>query len=92
MIDIFVKERDNNNVSVYFVQLGCIYNSIYSNLETLCDNVVSLYTESNLKENGDIDFQFLPVNTYYKLYKKDTVLLFEKSLDVNTSYTVKKVC
>ena len=92
MIDIFVKENNKDNITVYFIQLGCIYKTTYSALETLCDNVVSLYTEFNTMKNGYINFQYLPINIYNPLYKKDTHILFENKINEKIHYTVKKVC
>lgn len=92
MIDIFVKEKDSHNISVFFVQLGCIYDTTYAGLRTLCDNVVTLYVESNTRENGDIDYQYLPVTIYNNLFKNEDILLFEHKINENTQYAVKKVC
>lgn len=92
MIDIFVEENISDKFTVYFVQLGCVYESSYSGIKTLCENIVNLYIESNSLENGDIDFQYLPIPIYNSLYKKETVDLFERKFNENIHYIVKKVC
>lgn len=92
MIDIFIEENISNKFTVYFVQLGCIYESPYSNLKTLCDNIVSLYIDSNSQEDGEIDFQYLPIPIYNSLYKKKTEELFQREINENIRYIVKKVC
>ena len=92
MIDIFVEELEDNNLTVYFVQLGCIYEADYNSLSILCENVVSLYVESNKKDIGDVNFSFLPINLYHRLYSKNSKFLFKKSLEENIEYTVNKIC
>lgn len=92
MIDIFVEENTSNKFTVYFVQLGCIYESPYSGLKTLCDNIVNLYIDSNSLDGGEVDFQYLPIPIYNSLYKKKTVDLFKREINENIHYIVKKVC
>lgn len=92
MIDIFIEEINDNELTAFFVQLGCVYNCNYTNLNVLCDNIVSLYTESNKKEDGSIDYAYLPIPLYNKLYKSQSKFMFTKDIDENISYTVKKIC
>lgn len=92
MIDIFVEETMSNKVKVYFVQLGCIYESSLSGLKVLCDNIVNLYIDSNSLGDSDIEFEYLPVNVYYPLYKTNAVELFTEEVKENIHYMVKKVC
>lgn len=92
MIDIFIEEIENNELTAFFVQLGCVYNCNYNNLTTLCDNVVSLYAESNKDENGNVKYQYLPIPIYHRLYKNNSKFLFSKNIAENISYVVKKIC
>ena len=91
MIDIFVEENKNEELTVFFVQLGCIYSTTNKGLRTLCDNIVSLYAEYSKRINGDIKYFYLPVTTYNNLYSKKSELLFTASSSENISYAVKKV-
>lgn len=92
MIDIFIEENLSDKFTVYFVQLGCIYESSLSGLKTLCDNIVNLYIDTNSLENGEIEFQYLPIGIYNSLYKRNTVDLFKGDVKENIQYIVKKVC
>lgn len=92
MIDIFVEETYSNKLKVYFVQLGCIYESNEMGLKTLCDNIVNLYIDSNYLEGGEIDYHYLPIPIYNSLYKKAASTLFEAEAKENIRYIVKKVC
>lgn len=91
-IDIFIEEKSSDNVIVYFVQLGCVYNCDYNNLNVLCDNIVRLYLESNSLDNEEIDYYYLPISTYNSLYKKETKKLFEVTINEKINYIVNKVC
>lgn len=92
MIDIFIEELEDNNLTAFFVQLGCVYNCTYNTLDTLCDNIVSLYTESNKTEDGEVKYQYLPITIYNRLYKSNSKFMFTRTVDENISYTVKKIC
>lgn len=92
MIDIFIEELEDNNLTAFFIQLGCVYNCTYNTLDTLCDNIVSLYTELNKTEDGEVKYQYLPITIYNRLYKSNSKFMFTRTVDENTSYTVKKIC
>lgn len=91
-IDIFVEEKNSENLIVYFVQLGCIYTCNKNDLEILCENIVRLYIESNSFENGEIDYFYLPVSIYNSLYKKKIKNKFEVPFNEKISYIINKVC
>lgn len=92
MIDIFIEEVENTNLNVFFVQLGCIYTCTYNTLYTLCDNIVSLYTEYNKTADNEVEYQYLPINVYNRLYKSNCNCILAKDIDDNISYTIKKIC
>ena len=92
MIDVFVKPKKGEKVEVFFVQLGCIYETTLDKLNTLCDNIVNLYIQSNKDMNGDVEYNYLPVTTYNNLYKNHSSFLFEDSAIEKIHYIVKKVC
>jgi len=92
MIDIFIEECDDNALHVFFVQLGCVYTCTYNTLYTLCENIVSLYTEYNKTKEGDIAYQYLPINVYNRLYKSNCTCIYTTETDENISYNIKKIC
>ena len=89
MIDIFVEDIGFNNVKVYFVQLGCKYECSANNVKMLCDNIMSLYKDFSLKKGDKLEYSYLPVTEYNRLYNSDSILLYEYK-DA-PSYTVKKL-
>lgn len=92
MIDIFIEECDDNVLNVFFVQLGCVYTCTYNTLDTLCENIVSLYTEYNKTKDGDIEYQYLPITVYNRLYKSNYNCIYTTDIDENISYNIKKIC
>lgn len=92
MIDIFIEEIDDNHLTAFFVQLGCVYDCNYTTLNVLCDNIVSLYTDSNKADDGTVNYNYLPISIYNRLYKSHSKFMFTKDINENISYTVKKIC
>lgn len=91
MIDIFVEDIEGDDVKVYFVHLGFIYKCKKKNIKTLCNNIVSLYYDYNLEKYNKIEYNYLTITIYNKLYNSFSKVLFEEHSN-NIKYIVRKIC